>query len=199
MDEGAMDDDSDREDETTAEPESLLPYDFWAEAALREVVVRALDHAERYGLPGAHHFFITFRTDQPGVEMPARLRAQYPREITIVLQHQFWDLAVDHARQRFGVGLSFGGIASKITVPFAAITAFADPAVQFGLQFRVSDPPAEDVSVQDVAAGTDTERASAPDGEEGTAAVKPSATPQVVELAAFRKRMPTNPPTDAKE
>lgn len=193
-----MEDDSGSNDHETP-PESLLPYDAWAEAALREVVARAIEYAERHGLPGAHHFFITFRTDQPGVEMPARLRAQYPREITIVLQHQFWDLAVDHARQRFGVGLSFGGIASKITVPFAAITAFADPAVQFGLQFRVSDPPAEDVSVQDVAAGTDTERASAPDGEEGTAAVKPSATPQVVELAAFRKRMPTNPPTDAKE
>ena len=73
-------------------PESLLPYDDWTEAALRQVMVRALAYAAEHGLPGEHHFYITFRTDHPGVVMPARLQAQYPQEMTIVLQHQFWDL-----------------------------------------------------------------------------------------------------------
>ena len=177
-----MEDDSDTDDPGTTPPESLLPYDLWAEAALREVVARALEHAERYGLPGAHHFFITFRTDQPGVEMPARLRAQYPREITIVLQHQFWDLAFDRARARFSVGLSFGGVSSKITVPLAAISAFADPAVQFGLQFRVSEAPAETLAE------------SAANAPPPAAEPAPEA-PQIVQLAAFRKR----PPPEAKE
>ncbi len=179
-----MEDDSDTDDPGTTPPESLLPYDLWAEAALREVVARALEHAERYGLPGAHHFFITFRTDQKGVEMPARLRAQYPREITIVLQHQFWDLAFDRARARFSVGLSFGGVPNKITVPLAAISAFADPAVQFGLQFRVPEAPAETAPADVIA------EADAAESETGA-----DETPQVVQLAAFRKR----PPSGGKE
>jgi hypothetical protein len=168
-----MEDDSDIEDETKATPESLLPYDLWTEAALRAVVTRALDHAAKYGLPGAHHFFITFRTDQPGVEMPASLRARYPREITIVLQHQFWDLTLDTARELFSVGLSFGGVPSRVTVPFAAITAFADPAVQFGLQFQVADPPPV---------------ASEESAEPPPAAEDVAETPQIVQLSAFRKR-----------
>ena len=188
MDEGMMEDDSETDDQATPPPESLLPYDSWAETALREVVARAIEHAERYGLPGAHHFFITFRTDHKGVEMPARLRAQYPREITIVLQHQFWDLALDRARARFSVGLAFGGVPSKIIVPLAAITAFADPAVQFGLQFRVQDAPAQDAPADDMPAESV--------GESAAAAPQPAPeTPQIVQLSAFRKR----PPPDAKE
>ncbi len=183
-----MDDDSDTDDHETT-PESLLPYDSWAETALRQVVARALDHAAKYGLPGAHHFFITFRTDQKGVEMPARLRAQYPREITIVLQHQFWDLAVDPAGERFSVGLSFGGVPSRLTVPLAAVSAFADPAVQFGLQFRVSEAPAETVP-EDAPAG-----AEARVSETGADETPPAEAPQVVQLAAFRKR----PPSGGKE
>ncbi len=184
-----MEDDSDTDDPGTTPPESLLPYDLWAETALREVVARALEHAERYGLPGAHHFFITFRTDQKGVEMPARLRAQYPREITIVLQHQFWDLTFDRARARFSVGLSFGGVPNKITVPLAAISAFADPAVQFGLQFRVPEAPAETAPADVIA------EADAAESETGADETPPPETPQVVQLAAFRKR----PPSGGKE
>ena len=74
-------------------PESLLPYDDWTEAALRQVMLRALQHAATHGLPGNHHFYVTFRTDHPGAAVPPRLKAQYPQEMTIVLQHQFWDLA----------------------------------------------------------------------------------------------------------
>ncbi|MGC8523826.1 MAG: SspB family protein [Acidibrevibacterium sp.] len=179
-----MEDDSESNDHETP-PESLLPYDAWAEAALREVVARAIEYAERHGLPGTHHFFITFRTDQPGVEIPARLRAQYPREITIVLQHQFWDLALDRKRAQFSVGLSFGGVPSRITVPLAAISAFADPAVQFGLQFRVPEAPAETKDESTATPPPDAEPAAEPAAE----------TPQVVQLSAFRKR----PQSDAKE
>lgn len=105
--------------------------------------------------------------------MPASLRARYPREITIVLQHQFWDLTLDTARELFSVGLSFGGVPSRVTVPFAAITAFADPAVQFGLQFQVADPPPV---------------ASEESAEPPPAAEDVAETPQIVQLSAFRKR-----------
>ncbi len=191
-----MEDDSGSNDHETP-PESLLPYDAWAEAALREVVARAIEYAERHGLPGAHHFFITFRTDQPGVEIPARLRAQYPREITIVLQHQFWDLALDRKRARFSVGLSFGGVPSRITVPLAAISAFADPAVQFGLQFRVPEAPAETEGESTATPPPDAEPAAEPAAEPTPEPTSDPTlgTPQVVQLSAFRKR----PQSDAKE
>ena len=191
-----MEDDSGSNDHETP-PESLLPYDAWAEAALREVVARAIEYAERHGLPGAHHFFITFRTDQPGVEIPARLRAQYPREITIVLQHQFWDLALDRKRAQFSVGLSFGGVPSRITVPLAAISAFADPAVQFGLQFRVPEAPAETEGESTATPPPDAEPAAEPAAEPTPEPTSDPTlgTPQVVQLSAFRKR----PQSDAKE
>lgn len=97
------------EDDTQI-PESLLPYDEWTEDALRLVVLRAIEHAAHEGLPVEHHFYITFSTTHSGVIMPDRLRAQYPEEMTIVLQHQFRDLTVDPAEGRFSVKLSFGGI-----------------------------------------------------------------------------------------
>ena len=152
-------------------PESLLPYDSWTEEALRHVVIRALAHVGAEGMPGEHHFYVSFRTDRPGVSIPARLLAQYPHEMTIVLQHQFWDLQVDEPGGWFSIGLSFGGIPSALTVPFKAVTAFADPHVQFGLRFR---PPGEE------AANDDPELA----GPEPA----PSETPQVVSLDAFRKK-----------
>ncbi|MCC7426141.1 MAG: Stringent starvation protein B [Alphaproteobacteria bacterium] len=110
-----------------------LRYDRMVEDALRAVVREALEFAGRHGLPGEHHFYVTFRTDHPGVQMPDHLRARYPQEITIVLQHQFWELKV--FADRFQVGLSFGGVPSTLHVPFAALTQFADPSVRFGLQF----------------------------------------------------------------
>ncbi len=135
-----MEDDSGMQDGVAGAPESLLPYDQWMEDALRGVVARALTHAMQEGLPGEHHFYITFRTAYPGVAIPPRLLQKYPEEMTIVLQHQYDRLHVDEAAGLFGVSLSFGGILSALTVPFAAVTAFVDPHVQYGLRFRVHMP-----------------------------------------------------------
>ena len=135
------------EDDDSAPPKSELPYDAWTEDALRTVAIRALQHAAQHGLPGEHHFYVTFRTDQLGVTIPPRLLAKYPEEMTIVLQHQFWDLKVEPEQGRFSVGLSFGGIASILVIPFAALTGFADPHVRFGLRFTLGtasvEPPQE--------------------------------------------------------
>ena len=155
-------------------PDSLLPYDAWAEEALRGVAVRALQFAAAQGMPGAHHFYVSFRTDHPGVIIPNRLLAQYPQEMTIVLQHQFWDLKVDEALGRFSIGLSFGGVASTLVVPFAALTAFADPHVQFGLRFRGAPEEAANVVL--------------PESETPAPEPAPAEKPQVVSLDAFRKR-----------
>jgi len=114
-----------------------IRYDILAQTALRGVVRTVLADAAKKGLPGEHHFKITFNTVAPGVQLSDRMRTRYPQDMTIVLQHQFWDLAV--AEQTFEVGLSFGGVAERITVPFDAITAFYDPAVQFGFQFETID------------------------------------------------------------
>src|ERR1700761_8642829 len=103
------------EDDQKQRPESLLPYERWIEQALRHVVAQAIEHVAREGLPGGHHFYITFLTGYPGVELPPRMRAQYPREMTIVLQHQFWDLAYNREAQAVRVGLSFGGVPAKLS------------------------------------------------------------------------------------
>jgi uncharacterized protein len=111
-----------------------IRYDVLARDALRGVLRRVLTDAAEHGLPGEHHFFITFLSKADGVKLSPRLLAQYPEEMTIILQHQFWDLTV--ADDRFEVGLSFGGIPERLVVPFAAIKSFFDPSVQFGLQFE---------------------------------------------------------------
>jgi hypothetical protein len=111
-----------------------IRYDLLTQQALRGVVRNVLIDAAKKGLPGEHHFFIAFNTRADGVRMSERLRTQYPEEMTIILQHQFWDLAVnDHG---FEVGLSFGGIPEKLSIPFDAVNGFFDPSVQFGLQFE---------------------------------------------------------------
>ncbi len=172
--------DEDRDDADDGQrPESLLPYDEWAEAALRQVVARAIEHVARHGLPGEHHFYLTFRTDHPGTVIPARLRAQYPQEMTIVLQHQFWNLNLDPEAQAIGVGLSFGGVPAALTIPLAAVTGFADPHVQFGLRFRPEQAPEE--------APPEPESEPEPPAAEPPAA---DAAPQVVSLDAFRRRPP---------
>jgi uncharacterized protein len=119
-------------------PDSLIPYDEIVQEALRAVVGRVLGEVERTGgvLPGTHHFYITFKTGAPGVRIPQHLRERFPDEMTIVLQNKFWDLAVDD--DGFQVGLSFNQIPAKLEIPFAAITAFVDPAVDFGLQFQAA-------------------------------------------------------------
>jgi uncharacterized protein len=114
--------------------EHHIRYDLLAQQALRGVVRTVLADVARKGLPGEHHFKITFNTTAPGVRLSDRLRAQYPETMTIILQHQFWDLAV--GERAFEVGLSFGGITERLSVPFDAIVAFYDPAVEFGFQFE---------------------------------------------------------------
>ena len=119
-------------------PDSLIPYDEIVQEALRAVVGRVLGEVERAGgeLPGNHHFYITFKTKAPGVTIPAHLSERFPDEMTIVMQNKFWDLAVDD--NGFSIGLSFNQIPAKLAIPFAAITAFVDPAVDFGLQFQAA-------------------------------------------------------------
>lgn len=121
-------------------PDSLIPYDEIVQEALRAVVGRVLGEVERSGgLPGSHHFYITFKTGQPGVEIPTHLSERFPDEMTIVLQNKFWDLKVN--ADSFEVGLSFNQIPAKLLIPFAAVTAFVDPAVNFALQFQAQSEP----------------------------------------------------------
>jgi hypothetical protein len=118
-------------------PESLIPYDEIVQDALRAVVGRVLGEVEATGvLPGDHHFYITFQTTAPGVSIPKHLFERFPDEMTIVIQHRFWDLKVDD--ETFSVGLSFGGVPATLVVPFAAVTAFHDPAVEFSLTFQAN-------------------------------------------------------------
>ena len=142
-----------------------IRYDLLAQQALRGVVRTVLADVAKKGLPGEHHFKITFNTTAPGVRLSDRLHAQYPEAMTIILQHQFWDLAV--GERAFEVGLSFGGITERLVVPFDAIVAFYDPAVQFGFQFEAID----------AAAGERDAAAKAAPAREDKAAQKPAAVP----------------------
>ena len=119
-------------------PDSLIPYDEIVQEALRAVVGRVLGEIEAGGseLPGNHHFYITFKTGAPGVQVPQSLRERFPDEMTIVLQNKFWNLKVEE--KHFGVGLTFNQVPAELVIPYAAITAFVDPAVDFGLQFQAT-------------------------------------------------------------
>jgi hypothetical protein len=157
-----------------------LRYDKMVEDALRGVVREALREAAAEGLPGDHHFFVTFDTTHDGTVMPDWLRKEYPEQMTIVLQHQFWGLEI--AEESFSVTLSFNNRQERLTVPIAAITAFADPAVKFVLQFEATE-------VEEGEAAKPVEKVAA------SAARKPSAAPaatnngaDVVTLDAFRKK-----------
>jgi hypothetical protein len=128
-------------------PDSLIPYDEIVQEALRAVVGRVLGEVERGGgLPGEHHFYITFKTQAPGVDIPKHLTQRFPDEMTIVIQNRFWELKVEP--DAFEVGLSFNQVPAKLHVPFAAVTGFVDPAVNFALQFQAqeTDEPAEAAS-----------------------------------------------------
>ena len=144
---------------TDQTPDSLIPYDEIVQEALRAVVGRVLGEVEAGGgtLPGNHHFYITFKTNAPGVAIPPHLKERFADEMTIVLQNKFWDLAVDE--EGFTVSLTFNQVPAKLDIPFGAITAFVDPAVDFGLQFQatVADmaPEAHDEAENDA-----SERAS---------------------------------------
>jgi hypothetical protein len=141
--------------------ESLIPYDEIVQDALRAVVGRVLGEVEATGaLPGDHHFYITFKTAMPGVSIPRHLSERFPDEMTIVIQHRFWDLKVED--DMFSVGLSFGGVPSTLRVPFAAVTQFHDPAVEFSLTFHANAAP--DLGQEHEAAENDI-----PAGEAGDA------------------------------
>ncbi len=157
-----------------------LQYDRMIDAAFRGVVRQALTQVSRDGLPGEHHFYLTFRTGFPGIELPPYLKAQYPNEMTIVLQFQFYGLEVDE--EKFAVTLSFSGVRERIVIPFDAISTFADPSVNFALQFQPVDAAAEagDPAPEAVAA----EPAAAPAADEDDAPRRG----QVVALDAFRKK-----------
>lgn len=173
------------EDDQEQRPESLLPYEEWIETALRQVVAQAITHVGAHGLPGAHHFYLTFRTDHPGVVMPARLRTQYPQEMTIVLQHQFWDLKYDAETATITVGLSFGGIPSTLVIPLDAVIGFADPHIRYGLRFHPQLPEAAEAAAPEPEAPPAPPEAEAPEDEQPS-----EEAPQVVSLDAFRRRTP---------
>jgi hypothetical protein len=164
-----------------------MRYDRMVETALRAVVREALEHVRDEGLPGDHHFYLTFRTTAPGVSIPDYLHDQYPEEMTIVLQHQFWDLTV--AENHFSVTLSFKNRPAELRVPYSALSAFVDPSVKFGLQFTV-DPTGTvtvpairqegDLAPMAVDDGEDTARSANEDGEKDGA--------EVVSLDQFRKK-----------
>ena len=168
-----------------------IRYDLLTQQALRGVVRSVLSEAAKKGLPGDHHFFIEFDTLAPGVRMSDRLRAQHPEKMTIILQHQFWDLVV--TEDRFEVGLSFGGIPERLVVPFAAIKSFLDPSVQFGLQFEPSDADAAadapGAKLPAVAAPSALPGAEpSPAAENTDEPTKPSEGAEVVRLDRFRKK-----------
>ena len=164
--------------------EDSLHYDRMVETALRGVLRKALTVALEHGLPGDHHFYITLRTDHPGVSLSKQLRERYPTEITIVLQHQYWDLEV--REDGFDVTLSFSDVPEALSVSYDAVTAFADPSVRFGLQFNVVEADEGDERRPD-------ELASVRDGQ-GKSKKPPSDTGEaeapgkVVTLDAFRKK-----------
>jgi hypothetical protein len=155
-------------------PADNIRYDLLTQDALRGVIRTVLTNAAAKGLPGDHHFFITFDTRAEGVRMSPRLKASYPEEMTIVLQHQFWDL--DVGEQSFSVTLSFQKQLEQLTVPFAAIRSFADPSVNFALEFSVPEAAAAEPAPRlPVAVETPPKAEDRPAG-------------QVVALDAFRKR-----------
>lgn len=192
-----------------------IRYDLLAQDALRGVVRRVLTDVARDGLPGDHHFFISFDTRAPGVRLSTRMREKYPEDMTIVLQHQFWDLVVNE--NGFEVGLSFGGVPERLLVPFSALKGFFDPSVKFGLQFELADeapsvlgepaddnvealvPPATPASAlpaRPVVRGAASEpsltsgsaASPAPSPAKGEAEERPSGGAEVVRLDVFRKK-----------
>jgi hypothetical protein len=170
-----------------------IRYDLLTQEAMRGVVRTVLkDTAARGELTGDHHFFITFDTRSPGVKLSPRMRAQYPQDMTIVLQHQFWDLTLTD--DVLEVGLSFGGIPERLAVPLAAIKSFVDPSVKFGMQFAevpeqteegehpAEAPQAEKTEIPAIGAAAKSEAA------EATAETPPKQTAEVVRFDRFRKK-----------
>lgn len=183
-----------------------IGYQALTDAALRSVVRDALRRAESQGLIGAHHFYVTFKTHFPGVDIPEFLKEQYPDDMTIILQHQFWGLKVFD--DRFEVALSFRKLPATLSIPFAALSAFFDPGVQFGLQFKTGEEnesqsvslgiaptsaPAAPATLmpkdKDGATAAKTSETSSENGDAGDdTAAAPAQPGEVVNLDAFRKK-----------
>jgi len=173
-------------------------YDALVDDALRSVVRRVLTQVAEKGLPGSHHFYISFRSTDPGVELPEYLRAKYPEEMTIVLQHQYWDLIINDTW--FEVTVSFNKQQERIKVPFAALSAFVDPSVRFGLQFDRRDKQAGDAAAAPTPLPAPEKRPplAAPTGEgpDQQAKLEPAAdvakpedaASKIVKLDSFRKK-----------
>lgn len=179
----------------TPEVEDLIRYDVLAQEALRGVVKKVLHEVARTGLPGDHHFYITFDTQYAGVRMSSRMRDKYPEEMTIVIQHQFWDLeTTDHG---FSIGLSFDNVPEALSIPFAAIRGFFDPSVQFGLQFEAVEEEEGAETGNDSAESSAlpsppdleklTDKSGEGDGSSGDE-TEPEGSAEVVSLDAFRKK-----------
>lgn len=168
-----------------AETEEPLALDYpgMVHAALRDVPRRALAQVAEEGLPGDHHFVLAFKTRAPGVRLPKFLLDLHPEEMTVVLQHQFWDLYVD--REAFSVVLAFGGSRQPITVPFAALTAFADPSVPFGLRF---DAPGDEPAGAEMGGETAAGPSAAPEPPQAETAEPPGDDANVVRFDRFRKK-----------
>jgi len=161
--------------------EQAFKYDMMVEEALRGVVRKALRQAAAHGLPGNHHFYITFKTRHPEVDVPVYLTEKYPDEMTIVLQYQFWDLEV--REDNFEVMLSFNDKRERLFIPFSALTGFADPSVKFGLQFQSSGQEFEGLQTDDFGPQVEVEEPeSENDGE------APKGSGEVVSLDQFRKK-----------
>ena len=157
--------------------QDLIRYDVLVQEALRGVVRKVMGEVAKTGLPGEHHFYVSFDTRHPGVRLSGRLRQRYPTEMTIVLQHQFWDLEV--TENWFEVGLSFSGIPEKLHVPFNAVKGFVDPSVEFGLRFETHESEDED--------DEDEEEDGAPMHQDAEPEAAPRKDAEVVSLDKFRK------------
>lgn len=169
-----------------------LRYDIWVEEALRSVINKTLNHVAANGLPGDHHFYISFLTQADGVDIPARLRAQHPNDMTIVLQHQYEELSVGD--EVFSVTLSFGGVKERLTIPYAAVISFADPSVNFALQLKMMSMDDEDEDIDFEADHLEFFEATRREAETAQGNTDPESeddehiTGEVITLDAFRKK-----------
>lgn len=186
--------------------EDYIDFPGLIDQAMRDVVRRALHIAATNGLPGEHHFFISFRTDFPGVKISDALKERHPTEMTIVMQHQFWDLKVDE--DKFAITLSFNNIPEKLVIPFQAMSAFADPSVKFGLQFHtfIDDDLMEELleNEEDLLERLEEEDFSPLAGKKEAASkskkkAKEHSTGEVVTLDAFRNKQKKKPSTDTSK
>ncbi len=189
------------------QPEDLIRYDVLTQEALRDVIRKVLEEVSVAGLPGEHHFFITFRTDHPGVRLSTRMRERYPEEMTIVIQHSFWDLKVSDTG--FEIDLSFDDILERLRIPFSSLKGFFDPHVKFGVQFDAEyleaanadmedgeAPAAEVENLPQVAQKREVTKAkkkpakakAKDDVSEETEAEEPNESAEVVSLDQFRKK-----------